>query len=313
MITCRVTKKQQKKKKADLIKDEGEGDWGTGDAVMDDQPVQGGIARQLPTDWPKDFYPWESCIRPGGSDQDEITLPKSARDETILPGSAGDQPRPGPSTRPTSVRDLPNSTHQRQGKPLLTRGGGDKPVHRRQSTPLLAEGERDRLTPLNSTNIQKHPTPTHTRGYKTKGKEQQKSVSSQEPEGQHSRQDKTSDPEPVRERAIGSGGHSYRPLQRLQDRHRQGLHLCPREQESERDKPPSKVLKSVRWMKSLLGRRHGAEKERKDKEEDGENEDRAPAMETEVEPDPNVVPDLDPNPEQGLTPENRSPTPMEEQ
>ena len=163
--------------------------------------------------------------------------------------------------------------HQRQGKPLLTRGGEDKPVNGRQSTLLLAEGERDRLTPLISTNIQKHLAPPHTRGYKTKGKGQQKSVSSQEPEGQHSRQVKTSDPVPVRERAIGSWGHSYRLLQHLQDRHRQGLHLRLREQDSERDKPPSKVLKSVRWTKSLLGHRHGDEKERKDKEKDGENED----------------------------------------
>ena len=66
-------------------------------------------------------------------------------------------------------------------------------------------------------------------------------------------------------------------------------------------------------MKSLLGRRHGDEKGRKGKEKDGENEDRAPAMETEVEPDPDVEPDLDPNPEQGPNPEDLSPTPMEEE
>ena len=36
-------------------------------------------------------------------------------------------------------------------------------------------------------------------------------------------------------------------------------------------------------------------------------------METEAKPDPDVVPDLDPTPEQGPTLENLSPTPMEEQ
>ena len=157
------------------------------------------LARQLSTDWPREFHPWEPCIRPGGSDQDETTLP----------GSAEDQPRPGPSARPTSVRDLPNSMHQRQGMPLLTRGEEDKPVNERQSTLLLTEGERDRLTPIISTNTHKKTVPTQTRGYKIKGKGQQKSVSDQEPEEQHFRQDKTLDPEPVRERAVGPGGHSY--------------------------------------------------------------------------------------------------------
>ena len=247
----------------------------------------------------------------------------------------GDQPLPGPSTGPIPAKDVPSSAHQRQGQPGHTRGGGDKSVNKKQSALVLTERERDRLTPLISTNTQKHTTPALTRGYKTGEKGQQKSVLRQEPEGQHPRQGKTTDPKSVREWASGSGGHSYQPLQCLQDRHRRGLHLHPREQESERDnppskalkpfrltrpreqeserdKPPSKVLKSVQWMKSLLGRRHGAEKEGKDSEEGGENGSQTPVKKDEVEPDPEVEPDLDPNPEQGLDPEHLSPTLMEE-
>ena len=62
-ITCCVTKKRRKKKKSDLIKDEGEGDWGTG--VADDQPRQDDPVRQLPTDWPREFHPLEPRIRLG--------------------------------------------------------------------------------------------------------------------------------------------------------------------------------------------------------------------------------------------------------
>ena len=65
-------------------------------------------------------------------------------------------------------------------------------------------------------------------------------------------------------------------------------------------------------MKSLLGRRHGAEKEGKDREEGGEDGSQAPAKKDRVEPDTEVDPDLNPDPEQGSAPECLSPLPMEE-
>ena len=206
LITCCAPKRRRKPKKSDLIKDEGEGDWGTGEAVTDDQPVQEGSTRQLPTDWPKDFHPWEPSIRPGETDQDEIALPEG--DEVTLPLPTGDQPTPGPSTGPTPAKDVSCSAHQKQGQPGHTRREGDKSANKKQSAVVFTEGERDRLTPLISTNTQKHTTPALTRGYKTGEKRQQKSVVRQEPEGQHSRQGKTTDPKPVRERASRSGGHS---------------------------------------------------------------------------------------------------------
>ena len=317
LITCRAPKRRRKPKKSDLIKDEGEGDWGTGEAVTDDQPVQEGDTRQLPTDWPKDFHPLEPSIRPGEAGQDEVA--QHREDEITLPESRDDQPTPGPSTG-------------------LTRSEGDKSANKKLSAKVLTEGERDRLNPLISTNINKHVTPAPTRGYKMGEKGQQKSVARQEPEEQHSRHSKTTDPKPIRERASRSGGHSYQPLQRLQDRHRRGLHLRPREQESEKDgppakvlrpfrltrprepeteedKPPSKVLKSVQWMKSLLGRRHGAEKEEKDgkdKEEGGEEGSHILAKKEEAEPGTDVEPGLNPDLEQASAPERLSSPSMEE-
>ena len=89
-ITCCVTKKsRQKRKKADLIKSEGEGDWGTG--IIDDQP------REITTDWPREFRPLAPRVMSNESYKVEVT-------RTIL---TEDQPRPRPSSRPTSVRDLP--------------------------------------------------------------------------------------------------------------------------------------------------------------------------------------------------------------
>ena len=164
---------------------------------MVDQPVREGSTRQLPMDWPKDFHPWDPSIRPGRSDQDKIALPEG--DEVTAPFPTGDQLLPGPSTGPIPAKDMSSSAHQKQGQPGHTRGGGDKSANKKQSALVFTEGERDRLTPLISTNTQKHTTPALTRGYKTGEKGQQKSVSRQEPEGQHPRQGKTTDPKPVRE------------------------------------------------------------------------------------------------------------------
>ena len=89
----------------------------------------------------------------------------------------------------------------------------------------------------------------------------------------------------------------------------------PRELESEEDKPPSKVLKSVQWMKSLLGCRHGTEKrekEGKDREEGGEDGNPIPAKKEEAGPDTEVELGPNPDPGQESLPERLSSPPMEE-
>ena len=65
-ITCRVTKKSRRKRKmADLIKSEGEGDWGTG--IIDDQH------REITTDWPREFCPLVPRVMSNESDKVEET------------------------------------------------------------------------------------------------------------------------------------------------------------------------------------------------------------------------------------------------
>ena len=73
-----------------------------------------------------------------------------------------DQPQPGPSSWPASMRDLPinvQHSNSKQSDPLLTRGERDRHVNNRQSAPLLIRGEGDRSTPLN-----RQSAPLFTRG-----------------------------------------------------------------------------------------------------------------------------------------------------
>ena len=188
-------------------------------------------------------------------------------------------PRPGPSSQPPLVRDLPiNLRHpdSRQSDPLLTKGERDRQAGSRQRNPLITRGEKNRQDSRQRSSFL-------TQGDNTKSMSQQHSVSGQMPEGQHICWEGSPDPTAIGDWTVGPSGHTYRLLERLQDRHKQGLHLCPREQDSDGDKPPSKITKSVQWMRSLLGRHLGEEREQIDKEKEGETRDRTPTMETEME------------------------------
>ena len=70
LITCRAQKKKRKTKESDLIKDEGEGDWGTGEAETEDRPIQEGDLQLLPTDWPREFRPLKPRVRSGNASED---------------------------------------------------------------------------------------------------------------------------------------------------------------------------------------------------------------------------------------------------
>ena len=172
-INCRVTKRsRRKRKKTDLIKSEGEGDWGTG--IIDDQP------REITTDWPGDFRPLVPRVMSNEPDKVEET-------QTISPE---DRPRPGPSSRPTSVRDLPiNVRHpdSRQSDPLLTRGERDRRANSRQRNPLITRGEKNRQDSRQRSSFL-------TQGDKTKSMSQQHSVPGQTPEGQHICREGSPDP-----------------------------------------------------------------------------------------------------------------------
>ena len=302
LITCRAQRKKRKTKKSDLIKDEGEGDWGTGEAETEDRPIQEGDLQLLPTDWPREFRPLEPRIRPTEAGQEMVTQREAERaDEDAGPESQTKDP------------------NKKVGDEMVTGGGADRP------------------DPLITRDVNKQGAPTFGREHKTGGEKQKESVAQQEPEGQHNRNNKPIRPKPIEERVGRSKGHSYQPLQRHQDKQRKGLHLRSREQgsegdgppaktlkpfrvirsrelEPEEDKPPSKVRKSVQWMRSFLGRRHGAEKrekEGKDREEGGE--DGSPILaKKEEEGRPMVEPGPNPDPGQESRPEHPSSPPMEE-
>ena len=82
LITCQIQKKKQKLKDAELIKDEGEGDWGTGEPEIKDRPIQEGDLQLLPTEWPRGFHPLRPRNRSG--DVSNNTDPKSETDKDAL-------------------------------------------------------------------------------------------------------------------------------------------------------------------------------------------------------------------------------------
>ena len=72
-INCRVSKPSQRRiRELDLIKSEGEGDWGTG--IIDSQP------RETTIDWPGDFRPPNPLIMSNEPDKVEETRAISSKD-----------------------------------------------------------------------------------------------------------------------------------------------------------------------------------------------------------------------------------------
>ena len=303
LITCRTQRKKRKTKKSDLIKDEGEGDWGTGETETEDHPIQEGDLQLLPTDWPREFHPLEPRIRPAETSQDTVPQHQAER-----------------ADEGTS--------------PELQKKDADKKV----GNEALAEEGADRPDQLITNEANRQGSPTCGRSHKTGGEKQKESVAQQKSEGQHSQNNQPIGPKSMGDRASRSRGRSYQPLQRLQDKQKKGLHLRsreqgpeedeppaktlrpfrltrPRETEAEEDKPPSKVRKSVQWMKSLLGSRHGAEKqgkEGKEQEEGGEEGRSTPARKEEEESETKTEPGPSPHPGQESQPEHSSSPPMEE-
>ena len=299
LITCRAQRKKRKTKKSDLIKDEGEGDWGTGEAETEDCPIQEGDLQLLPTDWPREFRPLEPRIRSVNTGED------------ASPELQEKDPR------------------HKIGNEAPAEGEADRP------DPLIVKNVNNKGSP---TCERRQEMPTCGRRHEG-GERQKESVAQQESEGQHSPNKQPIRPKPMGDRAGRSRGHSYLPLQRHQDNQKKGLHLRsreqgpegddppakvlkpfrvtrPREVEAEEDKPPSKVRKSVQWMKSLLGLRHGTEKqekEGKEREEGGEEERLTLARKEEEGSETRTEPGPSPDPGQESQPDHPSPPSMEEE
>ena len=153
-ISCCVPEPSQRRREIDLIKSEGEGDWGNG-------PINSQL-RVTTTAWSENFQHTGPPVVSDGPGEVEETRVVSSKD----------RPQPGPSSRPTSVRDLPADTRHPDG---------------RQRNSSLTRGEINKNT------------------------SQRPSVPGQTPEGQHPCLEDSSDPTAVGDRTSGPSGHTYRP------------------------------------------------------------------------------------------------------
>ena len=161
-------------------------------------------------------------------------------------------PQPGPSTRPMSTRDLP---------------AGLQPAGGEVMSPSVQEEDISRV------------------------EDSLPSVSGQQLREQHLHPDSTLEGPRTEAKPTVPGTRSYKPLEQRQDRQRQRQHLRPRDSDSEKEKPPSKVTKSVQWMKSLLGLNPSNNKDQGDPMTEGDNP-KIPPTTTWMEEDHNLDPGL---------------------
>ena len=203
----------------------GEGDWGgEGDLEKPDTHTQPSY-----TDWLMDFVGAGPPIVSSGPEDDNET-----RWDQLDSG-----PQPGPSTRPTSIRDLPTVLLPARGEvtslPIqeedISRVGGNLPS---------VSGQPSKEPDLQSDSTVEDP--------KTKAKPA------------------VPDTRPCK------------PSEQRQDRQRTSQRLRPRDSDSEKGKPPSKVTKSVQWVKSLLGLNPSNNKDQGDPMTEGDNPEPSPTM-----------------------------------
>ena len=303
LITCRAQKKKRKTKESDLIKDEGEGDWGTGEAETEDRPIQEGDLQLLPTDWPREFRPLEPRVRSGNASED--TNPE-LREEDPKPEAEKEARARGEVDKSDP---LIQGSVTKKGEPTCEReqatcGSRHEGGERQKESVTQQQPEGQHAPNKRST----RPNPMGERVDRNKGRSYlplQRHQDNQK-KGLHTR---------PREQEPGGDDPPAKILKPFRV-------TRPREVEAEGDKPPSKVRKSMQWMKSLLGRTRplqGAspsqdtEKQEKGREKGGDEEKLIPTCEeggdsgTKTEPGPSQ------GPGQGPTAVHSPPPPMEEE
>ena len=217
LITCKTQKKKRKAKKTELIKDEGEGDWGTGEPEPKERPVQRGDLQLLPTEWPPGFYPLRPRKRSGEVDSD--TGPKSEMDQDAPdeekmdkadPASQNEKAEPRWAGRPAAGGSS-NDSGQRQNESVSPQQPGGQHTPNTRSTRPELMGERTEKNKGRAYQpLQRHQD-NHRKGLHVRPREQ----------------------ESRREDPQAKVLKHYRAVR-------------PRETEPEVDRPPSKVLKPGR-------------------------------------------------------------------
>ena len=146
-------------------------------------------------------------------------------------------PQPGPSTRPTSTRDLPA---------VLLPARGEVPSQPTQEEDISRVGDN----------------PSSVSGQPSKEPDLQSGSTVGNPRTEA----KSTVPE----------ARTYKPSEPRQDRQRTSQRLRPRDLDSQKEKPPSKVTKSVQWVKSLLGLGSNNNKDRGEPMTEGDDPELSP-------------------------------------
>ncbi len=270
LITCRKPKKKRKTKRTELIKDEGEGDWGTGEPEPEERPVHKGDLQLLPTEWHPEFYPLRPRRRSGevASDAAKLTTDQETPDEERMnkegPANKGEKAEPWRAGRPvTSGRS--NEGGQRQNESVSPQQPGGQHTPNTCSTGPELMGERPEGSKGRAYQSPQHHADNPRKGLRVRPREQESRREDPPAKAiRHYRVVRPRETELEGDRppakalkpgkASGSKGSEPRRDNPTPGVHTQGRVTRPRDEGTEVAKPPSKVRKSVQWVKSFFNR-----------------------------------------------------------
>ncbi len=270
LITCKKPKKKRKAKKTEMIKDEGEGDWGTGEPEQEERPVQRGDLQLLPTEWPPGFYPLRPRKESGEAnqgtnraqtDQDTQNRDGMEREDPINRNEKADTRRAG--------RLMPgensNGARQTQNESVSPQPPRGQHTPNTCSTGPEPMGERPEGSKGRAGQPPQHPSDNRRRELRVRPREpESRQEDSPAKSLRHYRVVRPRETElevdrpPAKVLKPGQASGS-RDSGTLRDNpiprgHIQGRVIRQREEDTEVVKPPSKVQKSVQWVKSFFKR-----------------------------------------------------------
>ncbi len=270
LITCRKPKKKRRAKRTELIKDEGEGDWGTGEPEPEERPVHRGDLQLLPTEWHPGFYPLRPRKRSGevNSDTAKLTTDQDTPDEERMnkegPANKSEKAEPRWAGRPV-IGGSSNEGGQRQNESVSPQQPGGQHTPNTCSTGPEPMGERPEGSKGRAYQPPQHHADNPRKGLRVRPREQESRR--EDPPAKALRHYRVVRPRetelevdrpPAKAlkpgKASGSKDSETRrdnPTPRV---HTQGRVTRPRDEETEVAKPPSKVRKSVQWVKSFFNR-----------------------------------------------------------
>ena len=286
LITCKKPKKKRKVKRTELIKDEGEGDWGTGEPESEERPLHRGDLQLLPTEWQPGFYPLQPRKESGEVDDTNPrpTTGQEAPDEEKR-GKAGpidknEKAEPRWASRPVRGGSS-NDGGQRQNEAVSPQqSGGQHTPNTRSTGPKLmgerTEGNKGRayqplqrhVRPREQESGREDPPAKTLRQYRVvRPRETEPEADRPQPPEKALRHHRVVRPRgtelevdrpPSKALKPGTASDSRESDARRDNptsrAHTPGRVTQPRDEGTEVAKPPSKVRKSVEWVKAFFNR-----------------------------------------------------------